>query len=318
VNAGAAGGAPGAAACLAESRINNYRKALADVKKVEKQFEEMGNDSKIADALLSGEPIKLFKSGVGDNDSINDLTSATSSDFLEGGYEKDSNAKKKAEECEQNPELANCEGFISEGDELDKAKRTVELEMTLKREVEMARVRKLVQGDEKPLREYLEENGHFDLLNGDRFKTITADEMAREIGLSYEAKKIATLEQINRKLGKRQIAKGEDPDVIKDNALNVVKESKEERSRLAQVVLFNNIITSYLTLKRKDANGDELPGGGRNINAWKQEEKSLTAASVDPKLFENLKKSSDGAEGIKKEEEISGFELLDKILGKAD
>src|SRR5690606_29580802 len=71
-------------------------------------------------------------------------------------------------------------------------------------------------------------------------------------------------------------------------------ESKEERARLAQVVMFNNIITSHLSLKRRE--GDNLVDVGRNTGAWRKEQQALERADVNAGLFENLK-ASDGEEG---------------------
>jgi hypothetical protein len=314
VDLGVSSPSAGAAACLAKSRIQNYRKALADVEKVDEEFVKMASsNADFGNLALKGQPIKLFESGKNGNETIDDLTNFTSSDVLEGGYTKDELAKKKAEDCVNKPELAECEGFISEGEDLDKAKHNVEMELTLKREVEMARVKKLNDESKQSLEEYLKENGFFELLKDDRYKNLSEKDLMNAIGESYEAKKLATLEQINKKLGARQVAKGVAP--TKKNAEEVTKQASEERSRLAQVVLFNNIITSHLSLKKKDADGNEQ-SAGRNINVWKREEAALGASRVDPGLFQNLKAGTEGETGLGKDNQIAGFELLDEILGK--
>lgn len=306
----------GAAACLAKNRIQDYRKALADTEKVAAEFDKMASgNTDLGNLALKGEPIKLFESGKNGNETIDDLTNFTSADVLSGGYTKDELAKEKADKCAQRAELAECDGFISQGEDLDKAKHNLEMELTLKREVEMARVKKLKEDNDKTLPDYLKENGFFDLLKDDAYTKMSADELSKAIGLSYEAKKLATLEQINNKLGKRQVSKDATKAEIASNAAEVTKEAKEERSRLAQVVLFNNIITSHLVLKKKDASGNEQEAG-RNINAWKKEEAALGTSQVDTELFANMKKTSDGATGLGKDNQIAGFELLDEILGK--
>ena len=312
VDSGKTGSSTGAAACLAESRIRAYRKGIADAQKIEADFDKLAEGNELADSLLSGEPIKRFQPGQDKNDTIDDLTNFSSKDVLEGGYSKDATAEQKSEECAKNPELASCESFISEGDDLDKAKHNLEMELTIKRQVEMTRVREL---DEKNLKEYLEENGHFDLLKDDLYTTLTKEKLAEAIGKFYEAKKIATLEQINKKLGKRQVSKDADSADISTNAKEVIQESKEERSRLAQVVLFNNIITSYVPLTRRDSSGG-MEDAGRNVNAWKNEEDDLSNSNIDQSLFQNIKTSSDGVKTMGKDESIGSFEVLDTILGK--
>lgn len=306
----------GAAACLAKGRIQDYRKALADTEKIATLFNEMAaKDTDLGNLALKGEPIKLFESGKNGNETIDDLTNFTSADVLSGGYTKDELAKDKADKCAQRAELAECEGFIAEGEDLDKAKHNVEMELTLKREVEMARVKKLKEMNDQSLPDYLKENGFFDLLKDDEYKKLTEKQLMDAIGSSYEAKKLATLQQINNKLGARQVAKGASKSVIAANATAVTKQAKEERSRLAQVVLFNNIITSHLSLKKKDTDGNEQ-SAGRNVNAWKKEEAALGNSQVDTQLFENLSKGAKGEQGLGKDNQIAGFELLDEILGK--
>ena len=302
----------GAAACLAKNRIQEYKKALVNAEKVSEQFAEMGLEAQKSALISLQDPVKFYGRSA-DDESIDDLTNNTSADIFTGGYTKDQLASDKAKECEEKPELATCESFISKGDTLDKAKHHIEMEMTLKREVEMARVRELVAKGRENLDKYLEENGYMDILK--EKDTLTDDKIVELIGASFEAKKIALLAEINNKLGKRQVSeKATDADIQK-TAKEVVQETKEERARLAQVVLFNNVITSYLTLKKKDGSG-KTEDVGRNVNAWKKEEKALTASKVDPTLFENLKASNDGVSGLGKDNQIAGFEILDEILGK--
>jgi hypothetical protein len=305
---------PGGAACLAKTRIQEYRLALQNAEKMEDYFaKEMASSPQSLSIALSGQPIKIYGQG-GDNEpSIDDLTNNTASSFIEGNYNKDQAALDKLDECAKSPELSKCEGVVSVGDSLGKAKHNIELEMTLKRDVEMARVRELVAGDRKDLRQYLEDGGYFDILKKIDDKTIQDGDIEKLIGQTFEAKKEATLAEINKKLGSRQ-AKDEATLKNKTDLGDVVKETKEERARLAQVVLFNNIITSSLTLKKKDASGN-LSDAGRNVNAWKKEEQELQG-KVNASYFENIKKTTDGAQGIGRDSKIAGFEILDELLGK--
>jgi hypothetical protein len=93
----------------------------------------------------------------------------------------------------------------------------------------------------------------------------------------------------------------------------VVQETKEERARLAQVVLFNNIITGHLELKKED--GSTV---GRNVNVWKKEEKGLESSQVNSNLFQNIKSSNADAKGLSRDDKISGFQIIDSLLGKPD
>lgn len=317
VEAGAASN--GAAACLAKSRIQSYKKALVDTEKVVELFKEMSEKpGDLGNFLLKGKPINQFIAGENGNETLDNLTNYTSTDLIEGGYTKDDQAKQKEEECTQKPELSSCEAFLSEGETLDKAKHNVEMEMTLKREVEMARVKKLVEGDKKDLETYLKDNGYIDILKAyEENPGLSAAKIAEMIGTSFEAKKRATLEQINNKLGKRQVQSDAKPTDISQSAKEVIKESKEERARMGQVVLFNNIITSHLTLTKIDASG-KSQDAGRNVNAWKKEEDALTEKKVNPELFANLKATTEGVQGMGKDSQIQGFGILDEFLGAQD
>jgi hypothetical protein len=305
----------GASACLAKGRIQDYKKALINAETVAERFNEMAAEDRasLIIGLDNGAPqAKLFGQDASDP-TIDDLTNNTSADILMGGVTPDKSIDQRAQECTDRPELASCEGFIAEGDDLDRAKHSIETEMTLKREIEMARVRELKIKNDATLEDYLKDNGFFDLLDQDKYKSMKDDDLVEAIGQSYEAKKQATLEKINAKLGSRQVKAGEQ--INKTAAATVVTESKEERARLAQVVLFNNIITSHLSLKKKDASGN-LQNAGRNVNAWKKEELALQNAKVSADLFENLKANSDGSTGLDKDSQIAGFEILDELLGK--
>ena len=307
----------GAAACLAKSRIQGYKKALVDTEKVVELFKEMSEKpGDLGNFLLKGKPINQFVAGENGNETIDNLTNYTSTDLIEGGYTKDDQAKQKEEECTTNPELSSCEAFLADAENFDKAKHNVEMEMTLKREVEMARVKKLVNGDKKDLETYLKDNGYMDILKAyENDPGLSATKIAEMIGKNFEAKKRATLEQINNKLGKRQVQSDAKPNEISQSAKEVIKESKEERARMGQVVLFNNIITSHLKLHKADSSGVLQPVG-RNVNAWKKEEEALTEKKVNPELFANLKATTEGVQGMGKDSQIQGFGILDEFLGK--
>jgi predicted RNase H-like HicB family nuclease len=277
----------------------------------------MKNSDKSASLYLSalkGQPFKMYGNGA-DDETVDDLTNYASKDFVEGGLSQDELFKEAAEKCQARPELSECEGIISNGESFEKAKHAVEQEMTLRREVEMARIRELKKNPES-LEKYLEENGYADIL--DQFKKGKLNEAGIEekVGQAFEAKKIALLQQMNAKLGKRQVSvnsNNPNTQLTKSEVDAVVQETKEERARLAQVVLFNNIITGHLELKKED--GSTV---GRNVNVWKKEEKGLESSQVNSNLFQNIKSSNADAQGLSREDKISGFQIIDSLLGKPD
>lgn len=302
----------GATSCLAKSRVQEYKLAIANADKVEESFDEMQEkDGSLLLSLTKGEPVKIFTPGKDGAETLDNLTNFTSVDMIEGGAKSATNDSMK--DCEENLDSDKCSGLLSDSEQFDKVKHNVEMEMTLKREVEMARIKAFKEQD---LKEYLKANGYFSILTQYEKGELTNEALAERIGQEFEAKKISTLQELNKKLGSRQVKADAKEEEKKQVAQQVLQESKSERTRLAQVVMFNNIITSHLELTRK---GESNPVG-RNVNAWKKEEAALTEAKVNPEWFSNLKTTDDGktSNSIGDNEQLGGIEFIDQLLGKQE
>lgn len=306
----------GGAACITKNRLQEYRKANLKAEKILEHLENEAKDDKefkLIFSNLENGPLKIYGDGQDPNeDSIDDLTNYTSNDMLTQG---DGNPSKKLEECKQRPELASCEGLISDDESFEKAKHDIESEMTLKRLVEMEKIKKIVTEDKKSLKNYLEDNGYHDILKKFNEKDLTEDQIEIEVGKAFEAKKKTLLEQIHSKLGKRQISKNSNQQntINQQDADDVVQEVKEEKGRLAQMILFNNIITSHLELRDKNKNIV-----GTNINVWNREKNALETGQVDPSLFQNIKQSNGKTNGLGKDSKIKNFDFIDVFLGKEE
>ena len=294
----------GAAACLTQSRIQDFKKAIAAADLVIKDFQSLSEDQKTGIFLaLDGKP-KIY--GADKNDKgIDELTNLSSADILLKSGSDDE--LEKIEQACINGDKEACGSFASTGDSLDKAKHNIELQMTLKREVEKKRVAVLKGKNDDSLEEYLKANGFMELLENDKYKTMDVAQLQEEIGKSFEARKNSLILEINNKLGKRQVKKGDDVQVT---ATSVIKDVKEEKARMTQVVLFHNIISSFLTLKRED----DPNAQGRNVETWNKEEEGLKAASVDSSYFENIKASNEKADKIDSKNSGMNFDILDQFL----
>jgi hypothetical protein len=306
----------GANSCLTLNRLQSMRTALAKTALVAKQFEEMGNEKDQFAIKMLKDP-QFYERGKGkDEDSIDELTNFSSADMLAGMKKNEvDDLKDLEEECKKKPSSTDCSDYLIENDSLDKAIHNVESEMNLKREIEVARVRDLKNGnDTKKLEEYLTENGLFDLLEKVKKPTGVFD-IEKEIGDIYNARKVAEIEALKFKVGRRQISEKDgitDPkkeDMIKDN----IKETKEERARLAQVVMFNNIITSQLELTDQATK----KGVGRNTNAWKKEMQGLEDTEPYVKdLFTGIQSEADANGSTLEDTSVVGGGIIDQILGK--
>lgn len=299
----------GAEACLSLNRLQSIRGAIEDIKKVKDGLKEFEVGPEHMQALFAKEPPRLFKAGEDGAEDIDNLTIGSSKDVLEGTGFKDKN--ENLDDCLQNNDFDSCKGFITNKEDLEKARQKIELEGTIAREVELERVRKIKDQGKQKLEDYLKENGFFGLAEELKNNRMSEDKIIEEVGKEMEAKKIATIEALNKKLGSRQ-ASEDDPSGLSAAITAGTTESKEERARLAQVVLFNNVITSHLDLTRSDGSS-----AGQNINAWKREEQDLKGAGVQDQYFQNMAATSSGnSQGASGADEIGGLGLIENILGK--
>ena len=306
----------GANACLTKEKLQNIRKAISSSELVKEQFEKDLSGG-FAVSLDNGLKAKFYDRGKSDESkSLDNLTNVASIDMLKGGTTE--GQEDMAAKCAKEPERKDCEGYLVVDDSRQKVEHAADMDLRMKKEMEKARVREIKKDNGKGLEEYLTDNGYFDLLekwNND--KNLNIEE---EIDKIFEAKRIATLGAIQNKLGKRQVSEDEitKKGLDKKELTEVnVKEAQEERARLAQVVLFNNIITSHLKLVKKE--GDTEVEVGRNVNAWKKEQQGLeNAKQIDQELFAGIKNSikPDEGGGGAKDNSIVGIGMLDSILGK--
>jgi hypothetical protein len=302
----------GGAACITKNRLQEYRKAMSKADEILKHLENEAKDDKefkLIFSNLDNGPLKIYGDGQDSSEeNIDDLTNYTSSDML---TQEDGNRTKKLDECQQRPELASCEGVISDDESFEKAKHDIESEMNLKRIVEMEKIKNIIKDDKKNLIKYLEDNNYYVIKKKYEEGELTEDEIEKEVGKAFEAKKTALLQQIHSKVGKRQISKNSNQQntIDQTKADEVVQEAREEKGRLAQMILFNNIITSHLVLS--DKNNKNIVG--TNINVWNREKNALETNQVDPSLFQNIKQSNGKTNGI-----IDGenFDFIDQFLGK--
>jgi mannose/fructose/N-acetylgalactosamine-specific phosphotransferase system component IIB len=112
---------------------------------------------------------------------------------------------------------------------------------------------------------------------------------------------------MNAKMGKRQISKN--TTMNKQDIEDLKKDTKEERARMGQVIMFNNIITSHLEFSK---NKQKV---GTNVNVWKREEKSLEKAQIDTNLFQNIKDTNAGLKSAERDNSVLEIGILDTLLG---
>lgn len=311
---GAAKMSRGSAACLTFNKLESIRTTLRNTEKVAKQFVEMEDKGAFAIQMIENPQIYQGGKGAGE-ESYDQLTSVASTDLLQDNDEENDRLAKLETDCKTNPSSDDCKEFLQVDDGLDKAINNLETNIELKKEIEAARVKQL---NGQSLRDYLKENRHFDLL--ERLDSTGADkitdaEVEREIKAFYDAKRIAETEALRFKVGKRQANEkdaGTDANQATMRNKNIT-DSKEERARLAQVVMFNNIITSQLDLQ-KQTGANTFESVGRNVSGWNKEKAGFDQYGIQQGVFSGIQNTADSAPKTK--ESIADVGFLDSILGK--
>lgn len=302
----------GSLACLTFNKLESIRTTLRNTEKVENQFLEMEDKGSYAIQMLKNP--SFYQNGQGKGEaSLDELTSVGSSDLLQKNKNENDKLTKLEQECEADSSSDDCQEYLIVDDGLAKATSTIEADLLMKKEIETARVKKL---NGQSLRDYLQENRHFDLLeklDSQGSDKISEAQISDEIGKFYDAKKMAEIDALKLKVGKRQMTeeqagKEDKSTVIKEN----IQASKEERARLAQVVMFNNIITSQLDLS-KQTGKDTFESAGRNVSGWNKEKSGFDSLGIDQNVFAQIQKTADGQET---KESIAEVKFLDIILGK--
>ncbi len=300
----------GGNACLTKAKLQSFRKAIAESESIKNQFD---SDFAGGVSISSSGEIKIFKAGATKETTFDSLTTSSSIDFLNGNV--DENLTKKQKECRETPDVADCDNFLVEDDSYEKAQFDTDVAMNMKKELAKAKIREL-KANSQDLETYLKDNGFGDLLKDyNEHKNEPGYNLEEKIGDIFEARKNATLEALRASVGSRQLSTGANP-VDKERVIGAnAAESANERTRLAQVVFFNNIVTSSLTLR--DQNNVSL---GRNTNATSRELNTLrTDVNVNEDLFSGITQnerdpaSSNGNQSGR--ESITGLSFLNDILG---
>ena len=291
----------GANSCLAINRLRNMRNAIASSQEIEKQMYDDSKGSRSVD-LDGGAKAKFFRAEK--DNSYDNLTNVTSYDLLTG--KKDKNLETLADECQKSPEKLECDDFIAQGGaSTDELIHKIDQEMRLKQEAE---IKKILLISKQDLKEYLEKNGYFDLAQ----KEDLSDTDIRDfLNKEFDAKRVAVTNQLKNKVGSRQVADDAKKEDKAEKVKASAKETQEERARLAQVILFNNIVTSNLSLLDKDNNPL-----GKNTGAWKKESEALAKTNIESDLFKNIQSAIDTSTSSSNNKSISGTAFIDSIIGK--
>lgn len=304
----------GANSCLSLNRLQSLRVAITQTDKVAKEMEKLNSQEEKFSLVMDA---NVFVPGQNGAASIDELTSATGYDAIAGAQD-DKDYEEKVKKCEKDRNDSDCEGYLQDGEAFYKAIHSTEMEMNLKREVTRRQIQELMEkNDKQKVQDWLKENGYIELA-AEYEKDPNSVNLEEAITNLFDARKTAEIQALKSKVGKRQI---KDEDGKEKTGLDTqiglaMKDSREERIRLAQVVTFNNIISSYLTIGKKKADGS-IEKMGRNVTGLRMETMAMENAKMkSTPFFDNLQdtvKQED--KGATKEATIDGLNVIDMVLG---
>lgn len=310
-------GTPGKKACLTKDRIRHLEKAIVGARQLGETWDGLSQQKgfQIAD-------LNFYDRGRTDSsNSIDNLTNFSSAEFL-NTQNQGSDNDRLMERCSESAELAECEQFFLEGN-FDETKHNIELKATLRKELDLAQIEK-IKANRQTLEKYLQDQGYYEMLTKLKANDLTVEQIPGELEKIYDARKQAMISEIDGKLKSRQLrndspepaagAANPSADSLREN----VDAAKSERERLAQVILFNNIISSHISLSKQD--GDTTTEIGRNLNILKSEVQGQEQANIEVEgsLFENLRaQASEGTGGSTENfDSIDVGSLFSKIIGE--
>ncbi|MFP5458810.1 MAG: hypothetical protein ACLGG7_08760, partial [Bacteriovoracia bacterium] len=302
--------------CHVAARLRGYRTNLAAVAATQEQFKELSGGK----AIGLKTPKEVYDSKTAnENESIDDLTSLTSTDVSQ--VLTDERIKEQVEEfdakaCEKNPESKECEKyFYSQDEALKFANAGIGFQAATA--VEAAKINTMVNDKDK-LKKYLEKRGYLELVKQLDEGGNTEEIVKKAQGL-FEAEREATFKEMNAAFERKQIVKDETKPDSTTKPVATVKSELESRSKsFQQLLLFNNVVTSYLSLQKKDSKG-ELQDAGLNVKALERE---LSKAGQNEKLqtslsfFQNL--GTGGSQIQAGENPLVDIGFLDSVLGSVE
>lgn len=298
----------GARSCVTMARLEQYKVVLGKVEeyiKLIKSGQSVDSDSYIA---LSGMQVYENKG----KDSIDNLTGVSTNDILES-QDKKRLAKLDSidtNKCKTHPEDAECDSVLQNKDDLDFELANTEIRMTAQDEAKIQRIRELKEKDAKPLLEYLRAQGYSDIAQEVQANPgMTTDALENLIRNKFDTRRTSYLLELKKKAGEFQVQKGEDGSGTAENSIKAIK---EDQGKLAQLVMFNNIVSSSFSLKTDK--GVDL---GRNTSGLEREINDAKKSSKQAvQYFEGLKGPDSGTANKNKDfGSITGLDFLNPILG---
>lgn len=303
----------GSHSCHVSARLRGYRTNLTAVKATQDRFtQDYGN---VAGTQVFRDKESYDKGAAGPNESVDDLTSMTTSEVDAAFKTSEMAAETDAipDDCAAKPEEPECAKFYYKGSEVEKFAQS-SAGFSAATLLESEKINRLATKDDE-LKAYLNGRGYFDLeaqVGQGNSADIVAAARSR-----FEAEREATFTEMTNAFERKQFTT-ELNDNKQERANQVKQEYQNKGKEFQQLLLFNNVVSSYLDLRRMGDNG-ELESAGKNLRAFEREVRTAQNQEGSEGALEYFSQINSGEESQLSDSDtpLVNIDFLDQILGKA-
>ncbi len=254
----------GSSACHIAGRMRAHRSNLTAVNKQQDLLSDK--------SLYLTEDEKGFKQGErgpkryqGGEQSLDDLTSLSSKEIDQITAQKEFNTN-----CESNPDDETCKDYLYGADESAKFKNTT-ASYSAATQIEVEKLKRLGTQSTDELKKFLTAKGYLDLIKslegGNGVQPMSPQDVVNQAIQRFEAQRDATFAEMGKAFEKNQLAGSTD----KNLKIQKIKKDYEKRpEEFKQLMLFNNVVTSFLKVEKKNASGG-FDEAGTNVRSLQRE-----------------------------------------------
>lgn len=240
-------------ACVVTQYLTEAKRNLGVLDKTMELYSKIGNSGNGSDG------VKFYKDA-SNKKSIDELTSITSQEAVDSGYASAKNEElEKFKECLNDDNTVNneeaCKAYLSE--EKDKYYATL-AEFKLKQEATFERLKNIDPSDKKQIEEILIQDGY----NEEEAKELANyNDIKMQIEQKYKNKKDALLADFADRIddmtvsGDKLNTDQSSEDIAK--LMKIREGLKNDTQKFAELVHFNNIVSSYLQIEDSEGNSSK-------------------------------------------------------------
>lgn len=271
--------------CDVQARLKAFRVNLELAKKNKDQYENATDgyrrSGKTFDLDGDGNSADDTYQSRGENsiDSITTITSQDTDKILADAAKEELDEFTK-NDCKNQPENPECKAFFYNEDEALKFQQS-SLVYTAATELEKRRIDELnTQGKDK-LEEYLRAKGYIDL--AEKLSSTPPDQVVAMAKARFESERESSFKKMEEAFNRRQVdSKNQGSNSSASTSVESDINKKKDKN-FTQLVLFNNVITSYLQIKN---NKNEVVGDNKRVFERERERLAKGESGGDEQALE--------------------------------